>query len=178
MRAGEPDDELFVNLLMEWQRRLYAFILSLVPNLADADDVLQETNAVLLRKRATFEPGSDFGAWVCRVAYYEVLNYRKLKQRNWRYAMLDESLLQDLASESAERLSDQDARVEALGHCMSRLSADDRALLRHRYRGDESPEAIARRTGRTAAAIRQVLYRIRHELLRCIQSRLAREEHP
>jgi len=177
MKAGGLEEDAFVNLLIEWQRRLYAFILTLVPNFSDADDVLQETNAVLLRKRHDFVAGTDFGAWVCQVAYYEVLNYRKRQGRNGRCAMLDESLLEELASEAAKRVTGQEARLTALGQCLERLSAKDRELIHQRYRLNCSAEEIAEKTGRTAGAIRQVLYRIRGDLLRCIERRLAREEH-
>lgn len=175
MAAG-GDDNSFMNLLIEWQRRLYAFILSLAPDLGDADDILQETNAVLLRKREEFAPGSDFGAWICQVAYYEVLNFRKRRQRTSRHLLLDEDLLEDLASDAQQRLVNQDHRLTALGQCLERLPEADRQLIRDRYRHNHSTQDIARREGRTAAAVRQVLYRIRGELLRCIERRLAREE--
>ena len=40
-----PDErnEVFVRLFVEYQRRIHAFIATLLPNLADAEDVLQET---------------------------------------------------------------------------------------------------------------------------------------
>lgn len=52
----------FVRLLTGNQRKLYAFILSLLRRPADADDVLQETNMVMWRKCAEFEPGTNFDA--------------------------------------------------------------------------------------------------------------------
>ena len=42
-----------------------------LPNRDLAADVLQETNLVLC-KAAEFVPGTNFTAWSCRVAYYEV----------------------------------------------------------------------------------------------------------
>ena len=60
--------ETFIGHVMEHQRELYAFILSMLPNLTEADDVLQETNMVLWRKREEFEPGTNFGAWARTVA--------------------------------------------------------------------------------------------------------------
>ena len=51
--------EQFVSLLTRYQQRVYLFILSLVPDRADAEDVLQETNLVLWQKFDDFTPGSD-----------------------------------------------------------------------------------------------------------------------
>ncbi len=75
------DHDEFTSQLVAVQRRLYAYILTILPNLADADDVLQDTNSVLLRKRKEYAAGTEFGAWACRVAYFEVLALRKKRQR-------------------------------------------------------------------------------------------------
>jgi RNA polymerase sigma-70 factor (ECF subfamily) len=45
--------------------------------LADADDILQETNLVLWSKQDEFTPGTDFRVWAFRVARYQVMAYRK-----------------------------------------------------------------------------------------------------
>ncbi|HRS72819.1 MAG TPA: hypothetical protein P5175_13345, partial [Anaerohalosphaeraceae bacterium] len=41
-KAGE-----FVSLLTAQQTRIYAYILSLVPNFSDADDILQDTTKIM-----------------------------------------------------------------------------------------------------------------------------------
>ena len=45
----------FAVQMTKCQRKLHAFIVSLVWNPADADDVLQETNLVLWQKAAEFD---------------------------------------------------------------------------------------------------------------------------
>ncbi len=70
------DVEEFVRLLMANERRLLAYILTLLPHVADAQDVLQETSIVLWRKFGEYRPGSDFTAWAYRVAHNMVRNYR------------------------------------------------------------------------------------------------------
>ena len=49
--------EEFMRLFGAHRRRLYQFILSLVPNVQDAEDVLQETNIILWRKFGGYQPG-------------------------------------------------------------------------------------------------------------------------
>ena len=46
---AEPDKE-FVYQLTDWQNRLFGYLVTLLGNLHDARDVLQETNLVLCRK--------------------------------------------------------------------------------------------------------------------------------
>ena len=47
---GSDRNEVFVELLMLHQQRLYGFIYTLVPNPADAEDLLQQTSLVLWQK--------------------------------------------------------------------------------------------------------------------------------
>ena len=176
MTAAPSGDE-FLTQLFEAQRRLYAYILTLVPNLADADDVLQETNVVLLRKRDEFTPGTHFAAWACRVAYYEVCTFYKHQQRD-RHEFADESLLEKLAEEAQPQAEGQERMLRALNVCWEKLAQQDQQLLNLRYRSDASADQIAAQTGRTAGAVRQVLYRIRKDLLACIHRRLAVEQTP
>ena len=130
------DHDAFAAQLVAVQRRLYAYILTGLPNLEDADDVLQETNAVLLRNRESFTPGTEFGAWACRVAYFQILAYRKRQQRErGRLLFADEDLLQSMASEtSAQWANREELLLARLEQCISKVSASNRELLRFRNR--------------------------------------------
>ncbi len=77
MEGNDGPGAEFVGSLTGSQRKLYAFILSLVRHPADADDILQETNLVLWRKAGEFEAGTSFEAWSFRVAHFQVMDHRK-----------------------------------------------------------------------------------------------------
>ena len=81
-RIARDREELFLKFFLENQRRIYAFILALVPVPSDADDLLQETAAVMWRKLDEFKRGSDFIAWAISIARYQVLAFRKTQMRN------------------------------------------------------------------------------------------------
>lgn len=85
-------------------------------------------------------------------------------------------LLEQLASEALERFHHQDDLLQAVEQCEQALRPRDRELLQARYQGDRSIDQLSQATGRTAAAIRQTLCRIRGALLTCIQRRLASQE--
>jgi RNA polymerase sigma-70 factor (ECF subfamily) len=171
--------EEFVRLLTENQRPLYVYILSLIGNPGDADELLQETNLVLWRKIEDFKPGTNFSGWAMRTAHFEVLAYRKRRQREQlRFAP---ELVDVLADEGTEWAEDFDAKRRALTTCLSRLNETDRELLRLRYglgstAASKSIDEIASKVGRTVQATYQVLHRIRTSLLDCMRRRLAAEE--
>ncbi len=52
-----PVGEAFARLFAENQRRIFAFILTLLPSREDAEDVFQDVSVVLWRKSAQFDTG-------------------------------------------------------------------------------------------------------------------------
>ena len=64
------DSEEFVRLLTEAQGPVYGYLMTLIPDRSRARDLLQETNITLWKKAATFEEGTNFNAWACKIAYF------------------------------------------------------------------------------------------------------------
>lgn len=164
------DAERFVQLLTSHQQTLYAYIRTLLPEADVASDVLQETNLVLWQRAGEFAPGSNFGGWARKVAYYQVLaRYRDQGRERMTF---DTELVAVLAREQEEQLSRYEERQRALQHCLSRLSEPSRDLIRRRYAPGGSVQVIAQELGRSVGAISQALYRIRQSLVDCLQSSL------
>src|SRR5262249_57147268 len=92
---------LFLRLFLQNERRLYGYILTLLPNRADADDVLQEASLVMWDKFDDEHPPADFTAWGCRIAYFKVLDFRKKRQRG--RVLFSQALLDRLAETAAEQ---------------------------------------------------------------------------
>jgi RNA polymerase sigma-70 factor (ECF subfamily) len=166
--------EAIVQLLTDYQQRLYVYILSLVGNPTDADEILQNTNLTIWRKAHEFQFGTSFSAWACRMAYYEVLAFRK--QRGRSRLSFDQELLETLATEAAERAETFDARRRALAKCLQKLSQRDRDLVVGRYKSGGSVAALAAEIGRTVQAVYQALHRVRSALLLCVRRTMAIEE--
>src|SRR5687767_8405236 len=74
--------EEFVFLLARHERQLGAYVMTMVPHPQDADDILQEAKVVMWRHFAKFESGTNFGAWSRKIAFHQVLAYRKRKHRD------------------------------------------------------------------------------------------------
>ena len=113
---SEEQSDGFVRALTRCQDRLYVYIRTLLPSVEAAQEVLQETNVVLLRKQAEMKPGQNFEAFACRVAYYEVLSYMRDRARDRH--RFDESLLELLAANAAQTSDKAAARLDALQECL------------------------------------------------------------
>jgi RNA polymerase sigma-70 factor (ECF subfamily) len=167
----------FLRLFLENERRLYAYVLTLVPHRADADDVVQDVSCLLWDKFDPSRPPADFSAWACRIAYFKVLELVK-KNRRCRVRFSQEML--ERLSETLIDESDVlqlDERRDALSACLSRLAAKDRDLLTRRFEEGATTESTAAKVGRTVAAVYQALSRVRQTLLECVDRSVVRGEY-
>lgn len=168
------DHEEFIRQLTAAQRRLYAYIYSLVPSADAANEILQETNLAMWRKAEEAEEIRSFEAWSFTVARYAVMTW--LKNQSREKLKFDHSLVSLLADQAAESMANLDHRQRALSRCLKQLAESSRELIRRRYVRGESVQIIASTLDRSCAAISQALYRIRNSLQECIELQLAREE--
>ena len=163
----------FARLITRHERLLYGYILSLVPNLADADDILQETHVRLWEEFDKFVPGTNFGAWSIRVAHFQVLTWRKQTSR--RRLVFDQRVMDLLANEPTWTDEQFEGRQRALGRCVTELPEHSRELLRQCYARGSKIKDVAARFERTPASVYKALERIRGVLFTCIQQKLAEE---
>jgi len=163
----------FVRLLAQNQRRLFVYVHTLVPNHADAEEVLQNTNLVLWREFGTFETGTNFAAWACRVALNQVLAWRKKRQRD--RLQFSDDFLAAIAKETQDANDALEEQSRVLSDCLAKLPSDQRELIRLRYTEEGAIEAVASRVRRTVEATYRALSRIRHTLHECVIRTLARE---
>jgi RNA polymerase sigma-70 factor (ECF subfamily) len=152
---------------------LHGYILSLIGSLNEADDVLQNTNVVLLSKSSEFKAGTNFTAWACRIAFYQVMAHLKRQKRET--LRFDDHLLAQLAEQAEREMQPEDDQAAALRHCLRHLSSRNRDLVERRYAEHGSVEAMSRALGRSAGSISVTLHRIRLALRNCIDRQLARE---
>lgn len=171
-----PASDDFVALLTRHQRQLHAYVFSLVWNPADADDILQETNVVLLRKAAEFDSSRDFLPWALAIARFQAL--AGLKRRRRLRFVFDDKLAMFLADEASREDPVIEARRMALATCLQKLPAAHRDLLIRRYEPNAVVGEMAAALGLTLKALSDRLRRIREKLLDCITRTLAEEALP
>lgn len=164
----------FVQLLARHERSLYSYILAHVPNWADADEIAQETRLRLWEQFDQFEPGSQFGAWARTIAHYQILTYRRQKQR--MSVRFSEKTIELLSAEADVRADTLSPRHLALEKCLAELNDSHRELIVGCYsRQEQSMNQVARQLGRTYDATRKSLFRIRGILAECVDRRLNME---
>ncbi len=171
---SSPD--LFVQLFLQHERRLFGYIFSLMQNREDAEDVFQETSTLLWEKFNEFEIGTSFMAWSCKVAYFKVLEHRKKKKR--QKVIFSDALMEVLTNEIIEMEDDLQEQSQMLEQCVQELPAEDRLLIRYRYAPHGTTKATAEKVHRSVPTVRKELRRIHRMLLLCVNRRMGLSPGP
>jgi RNA polymerase sigma-70 factor (ECF subfamily) len=160
-----------VILLLRERVKLLAYIRAIVRDNHLAEDVFQEVAVLAVRKRDEIRDRRHFLGWMRVAARHRAL---KLVRRQNQYLFMDEELLEHLDEQWAEHdpSSDSDL-VEALRHCVERLSPHSRQLVKLRYADGISGLRLAEVVDRNLNAVYVALSRIHRSLADCIRQRLA-----
>jgi len=160
-----------VRLLNGTHAMLLRYVLSLVANRHDAEDVLQRASVVMWKRFGTFESGTDFVAWATTIAFYEVKNFQRVTGRS--RLDFDDDLMQTLAAERAQHVLRWSPRMDALEECVEKLDPAQRKLVEKIYTQGIDVGAVARQQGRAPQTIYNQLNFIRRALTECVERRMA-----
>ncbi len=157
-------------LFVRHQQAVLGYVLSIEPNLADAQDIVQEVFLTVSRKASTWREGTNFLPWACTVARYETLMFQRSRAR--RVGRLDEDVVELLHGEKSFDERQFQGQLDALQTCLGRLAPRARELVLRRYHGAQMPEQIAPVVGWSVNSVRVALTRAREVLRECM------EQHP
>lgn len=158
----------FMSLLIPNQKQIHAFILYLVPNRTDADDILQDTLSEMWNKFQEYREGTNFVSWGLTIAKYKVYTFMRKNNRYCRLSNETMDLLQQEV-ESNQGLSFVQERIEILKKCIAKLSYKEKKILRLRYERNLTFDGIAEQFGISMQAAYKAMSRIHACLAKCVQ---------
>ncbi len=148
-------------------QRLYAYLLTLASNYADADEIYQEVGMMLWKRFDQFTPGTSFQAWARQIALNKVRNFRRLRQH--QTVLCSPEFLDTINQRIAEQTNTLDAQHKALADCFDMLPPKHKDLIDRRYQPGATPRSVASQTGRSVKAVYQALNRIHNALFDCVR---------
>ena len=157
----------FVRLWTLHGQRIYAYLVILTSNHADADEIFQEVGISLWKKFDQFTPGTNFQAWARKIAFNRVRNFRRLHYH--QTLLCSPRFLETIDQRISKRSSILDAQHDALIECFEKLPPRQKDLIDRRYQPGATPASVAKQTGRNTKAIYQALWRIHNSLFRCVR---------
>lgn len=157
----------FLSLFLRSEREIFRYVSALVPNLADVDDIVQQTAISLWNKFDAYDPARPFTPWACRFALNKTRQWVERRAR-WQ-ALLANGLAEELEQRRGELQPVWETRLRSLEGCLAQLPDKQRSLVEGYYFRRDGVETLATDTGRSVGATYKMLQRIRHSLQRCIE---------
>ena len=172
-QAKKGDLDAFSELVSRYQQNVRACLAVRMNAVHEAEDLAQETFVKAYEKLADFDEERALGPWLRGIAFNLLRNYwRKHKpDAVGGGAELEILVDQQIAlSHSAESEKDM---LSAMKHCVSTLEGDAAELIHMRYHEDKSISDITRMLGKNHSTVTMRLHRLREDLKRCINGRIA-----
>ncbi len=126
--AGDPDS--FNQLIVRWERSIFALAFRVLGREEDARDVCQETFLRAFRSLKGFKGQSKFSSWLYRIALNLCRDWMRRERRSASLAPLDEEA--EPARSPAETAEDHALRQDmrrVITEAMSALSDDQRITI-------------------------------------------------
>src|SRR5215212_6935152 len=108
----------FLSLFLRSEREVFRYAAALVPNVADAEDIVQQTALALWEKFDAYDSSQPFTPWACRFALNKTKQWIERRQR-WQ-ALLQGGLAEDLAQRREELRPELETRLRHLEGCLSK----------------------------------------------------------
>lgn len=171
--TGHLDDsaaaqQRFLSLFLKSEREVFRYVSALIPNVTDAEDIVQQTALALWEKFEAYDPQQPFTPWACRFALNKARQWMERRQR-WQ-GLLQNGLAEELAQRREELRPEIESRLKHLENCLRKLPEPQRDLVEGYYHRRDAIERLARGSGRTVAATYKTLQRIRNALQVCIEN--------
>lgn len=162
---NEDFDEHVVREITQNQKILSRYIHRSVLKAHAVDDILQEVNTIVWKKRAHWDPETPFLKWAYRIAFFQIKAYqRDLGREKKRY--ISDEVLDLIAEEEPEKDINSEHTIST---CLEKLPTEQRELIQLRYYQEISVQNIAENKGLKANHISQKLRRIRLALFNCLK---------
>src|SRR5439155_22760828 len=171
---SSPDQDRFVEQFVRCQSRIYAYIVTLLPNRSDAEEVFQQTSLALWKKWPQYDPTREFVRGAGGMARLEACAFLR-KHAGRTLIGLSEEVLMEVAQVRLDMHESLEARQQALLHCLGQLKRQSRELLERCYAGKDSIRQIAEELRLKPNALYMTLKRLRRTLFDCINRTLAAE---
>src|SRR6476646_5410551 len=149
--TGRSDDtsaaqQRFLALFLRSEREIFRYVSALVPNVADAEDIVQQTALALWEKFNAYDPNQPFTPWACRFALNKTKQWIERRQR-WQ-VLLEGGLAEELAERREELRPEIETRLKHLERCLGKLPEEQRSIVEGYYYRRDGVEKLAENSGR------------------------------
>ena len=175
IRSGNTVE--FEYVVRKFERPLRAWLAGCAPPGVDVDEVAQRSFVAAFSRLNEYRLGTEFGAWLFTIARFqlktEATRLRRVAHYHAQYGL--DLLQRELDRRRNEPPELEQARLEHLKKCVETLGDHLTRFITWRYDEEIPLDEMASRSGRSVAAVKKQLWKIRRTLQECIENRMAVE---
>jgi len=169
-RAAAGGDRELEDLLAASHGHLMSFLHLLGVPESDIEDVAQEVGLKMLKGLPRYDADQAFLPWLRTIARNTVANFWRSQSRERSHVQAFREHVLELFAPCERANSLLNARVERLRECMEKLPQQQKSIVHLRYLQGFSAEDVARKVALKANHVRQLLFRARGALVRCVET--------
>jgi RNA polymerase sigma-70 factor (ECF subfamily) len=169
--AKDGDHQAYAELCRRHSKKLLRTILRITRNVADAEDMLQETLLKAYVHIGTFEGRSAFSSWLTRIAINSALMSSRKKRSHYVYSLeggVDGEAFKIPEPAETAHSPEEACILKALGNecvrAIRHLSPPLQVVVQIRYQEDASVAQIAKMLDISEAAVNSRLSRARSKI--------------
>ncbi len=167
------EQDMALRLLLQERAMLMGYILSIVRDHHQAEDVFQNVSLLVLKKSDLVEDAAAFPGWLRKAARFEALNAIRKEGRGPE--PLDEVVLDSLEAHWKAQDAATPVSVGVLRDCVQKLTPRARRLVELRYGENVSGLKLAEKFSQPLNTVYVALSRIHRALGECVRRRLVGE---
>lgn len=175
IRSGNTVE--FEYVVRKFERPLRAWLAGCAPPGVDVDEVAQRSFVAAFSRLNEYRMGTEFGAWLFTIARFqlktEATRLRRVADYHARYGL--DLLQRELDRRTSGPPEVELARLEHLKKCVETLGDHLTRFITWRYDKEIPLDEMASRSGRSVAAVKKQLWKIRRTLQECVENRMAIE---
>ncbi|MCM8543316.1 MAG: sigma-70 family RNA polymerase sigma factor [Lentisphaeraceae bacterium] len=176
IETQEGSIEAYEELMHIYMHRIRAFLAMRAPVPSIIDQIANDTFIYAYNHIDEFEADTYFFRWLTAIARNllraEVQRFARVQSNKDRYAIHLQSM-----NELDETEDEAEVYVDHLKVCVQNLPKNQKDLIQMKYHGKLSTNDLADSWNKSTAWVRTTIFRIRKELKKCIEAKVAVESN-
>lgn len=161
--------------LLLYRDRLMAYLLHLVRDPAEAEDLYQEIAVVVLQTPALLTRKGDVFAYLRGIARHLASGRHRSQLRTSEALRRWTEWAWEADKEDDQSESERERQVQILRLCLEQVPGNVRRIVELRYHLGLDLKPIAESIGTTLTTVKSALFRVRRQLAQCIRKRMIQE---
>ena len=175
--ALRGSEEAFRDLVLRFERPVYALILRMVHDAEQAEDLAQEVFVKAYRHLASYDPRRKFASWLFKVAHNSTIDHLRRSQLDTVPLAAEQedgggllAVLADTSAESPAAAAERRDMARALERAIARLRPEYREAVVLRYVEGLAYQEICEVLGLPVGTVKTNLHRARKELAEAMRA--------